>query len=352
MTPRRPPATALPFLLALMTPTIAQTPPTTPRQHDASLRPTRYHPPRRPRHHRPPRPTRPRYAPPPRPSAILKFHDAYYCFSTGAGVPRLLVQRPPHLGTRPPALPTAHAGPPNHPRQPQRQRLLGPRRHPTRRPLPPLLLRLHLRQKHQHHRPRHQRHTRSHRSQLQVDGSGRRPPLDRRPRQLQRHRPRPHPRQGRPPLPRLRLLWSGIKLVELDPITGLRLAPDSPIQHTQDAQIEGPYLFRHADHTTCWSPGAGAAAASTAPTTSASAAPTKSPAPTSTAMAKTCPRRRHPPPRHHRPPHRPRPTLPSPTTTTPLTSSSTSTTHPTRPRHPRHLALGLDPDNWPTLLNP
>jgi arabinan endo-1,5-alpha-L-arabinosidase len=43
--------------------------------------------------------------------------------------------------------------------------------------------------------------------------------------------------------------WSGIKLVELNPTTGLRLTPDSPIHAlAQNAQIEGPYLFRHADH--------------------------------------------------------------------------------------------------------
>lgn len=43
--------------------------------------------------------------------------------------------------------------------------------------------------------------------------------------------------------------WSGIKLVELDPTTGLRLSADSPIHAlAQNAQIEGPYLFHHADH--------------------------------------------------------------------------------------------------------
>jgi arabinan endo-1,5-alpha-L-arabinosidase len=43
--------------------------------------------------------------------------------------------------------------------------------------------------------------------------------------------------------------WSGIKLVELSPATGKRLAPDSPMHslaHTEE--IEAPCLVRHGDH--------------------------------------------------------------------------------------------------------
>jgi arabinan endo-1,5-alpha-L-arabinosidase len=43
--------------------------------------------------------------------------------------------------------------------------------------------------------------------------------------------------------------WGGIQLVELDPATGLRVAPDSPVRAlARNAQIEGPYIVRHGDH--------------------------------------------------------------------------------------------------------
>jgi arabinan endo-1,5-alpha-L-arabinosidase len=42
--------------------------------------------------------------------------------------------------------------------------------------------------------------------------------------------------------------WSGIKLIELDPTTGKRIAPDSPmyaLAHAKD--IEASYIYRHGD---------------------------------------------------------------------------------------------------------
>lgn len=43
--------------------------------------------------------------------------------------------------------------------------------------------------------------------------------------------------------------WSGIKLIELDPATGRRIAPDSPIYSLAHASaIEGSYLYRHDQH--------------------------------------------------------------------------------------------------------
>src|SRR5688572_26736323 len=43
--------------------------------------------------------------------------------------------------------------------------------------------------------------------------------------------------------------WSGLKLIQLDPATGKRSAPDSPIYSLarQDA-IEAPFIHRHSDH--------------------------------------------------------------------------------------------------------
>jgi arabinan endo-1,5-alpha-L-arabinosidase len=43
--------------------------------------------------------------------------------------------------------------------------------------------------------------------------------------------------------------WSGIKLIQLDPSTGKRLAPDSPIHSLAwHNTIEAPYLYRHGEH--------------------------------------------------------------------------------------------------------
>ena len=43
--------------------------------------------------------------------------------------------------------------------------------------------------------------------------------------------------------------WSGIKLVELDPVTGLRIAPGSPLYSIAfHESIEAPYLHHHANH--------------------------------------------------------------------------------------------------------
>lgn len=43
--------------------------------------------------------------------------------------------------------------------------------------------------------------------------------------------------------------WSGIKLIELDPGTGKRLAPDSPIYPLAfNSSIEASYIYRHADY--------------------------------------------------------------------------------------------------------
>lgn len=43
--------------------------------------------------------------------------------------------------------------------------------------------------------------------------------------------------------------WSGIKLIELDPQTGKRIAPDSPVHSLASADaIEAPYLYRHGGH--------------------------------------------------------------------------------------------------------
>jgi arabinan endo-1,5-alpha-L-arabinosidase len=43
--------------------------------------------------------------------------------------------------------------------------------------------------------------------------------------------------------------WGGIKMVELDPATGLRVAADSPIHSlAQKDQIEGPYIVRQGGH--------------------------------------------------------------------------------------------------------
>jgi arabinan endo-1,5-alpha-L-arabinosidase len=43
--------------------------------------------------------------------------------------------------------------------------------------------------------------------------------------------------------------WGGLFLVELDPATGLRLAPDSPLHHLADsAEIEAPTLVRRGDY--------------------------------------------------------------------------------------------------------
>ena len=42
--------------------------------------------------------------------------------------------------------------------------------------------------------------------------------------------------------------WSGIKLIRLDPLTGKRLAPDSPIHSlARTKAIEAPFIHRHAD---------------------------------------------------------------------------------------------------------
>lgn len=43
--------------------------------------------------------------------------------------------------------------------------------------------------------------------------------------------------------------WSGIKLIQLDPATGKRIAPDSPIYSLAwKEQIEAPYICRHGDY--------------------------------------------------------------------------------------------------------
>jgi len=43
--------------------------------------------------------------------------------------------------------------------------------------------------------------------------------------------------------------WSGIKLVELDPATGLRLAPDSPLHAlAHHESTEAPCIHRHGEH--------------------------------------------------------------------------------------------------------
>ncbi|MCS7337676.1 MAG: arabinan endo-1,5-alpha-L-arabinosidase [Verrucomicrobiae bacterium] len=43
--------------------------------------------------------------------------------------------------------------------------------------------------------------------------------------------------------------WSGIKLIQLDPVTGKRITPDSPIYSLAwKEQIEAPYLYRHGDY--------------------------------------------------------------------------------------------------------
>ena len=43
--------------------------------------------------------------------------------------------------------------------------------------------------------------------------------------------------------------WGGIKLIELDPTTGKRVAPDSPIHSLARAkEIEAPHIFRHRGH--------------------------------------------------------------------------------------------------------
>jgi arabinan endo-1,5-alpha-L-arabinosidase len=43
--------------------------------------------------------------------------------------------------------------------------------------------------------------------------------------------------------------WSGIKLIQLDPKTGKRLAPDSPVHSlAHKEQIEAVALYRHGDH--------------------------------------------------------------------------------------------------------
>jgi len=42
--------------------------------------------------------------------------------------------------------------------------------------------------------------------------------------------------------------WSGIKLVQIDPATGKRIAPDSPVYSlANNATIEAPYVYRHDD---------------------------------------------------------------------------------------------------------
>jgi len=43
--------------------------------------------------------------------------------------------------------------------------------------------------------------------------------------------------------------WSGIKLTELDPATGKRLSPDSPLRPlARNKTIEAPFIFRHDDY--------------------------------------------------------------------------------------------------------
>ncbi len=43
--------------------------------------------------------------------------------------------------------------------------------------------------------------------------------------------------------------WSGIKLIQLDPATGKRVAPDSPIYSLAwKEQIEAPYIYRHGEY--------------------------------------------------------------------------------------------------------
>jgi arabinan endo-1,5-alpha-L-arabinosidase len=43
--------------------------------------------------------------------------------------------------------------------------------------------------------------------------------------------------------------WSGIKLVELDPKSGMRIAPDSPLYSLADYEsIEAPFIYRHGGH--------------------------------------------------------------------------------------------------------
>jgi arabinan endo-1,5-alpha-L-arabinosidase len=43
--------------------------------------------------------------------------------------------------------------------------------------------------------------------------------------------------------------WSGIKLIQLDPVTGKRVAPDSPIYSLAwKEQIEAPWIYRHGEY--------------------------------------------------------------------------------------------------------
>jgi arabinan endo-1,5-alpha-L-arabinosidase len=43
--------------------------------------------------------------------------------------------------------------------------------------------------------------------------------------------------------------WSGIKMIELDPATGLRIAADSPIHSlAYEREIEAPFIYRHGGH--------------------------------------------------------------------------------------------------------
>ena len=58
-------------------------------------------------------------------------------------------------------------------------------------------------------------------------------------------RPGAAQREGGPPLG-FGSFWGGIKLVELDPATGLRLAPAGPVHAlAQKEQIEAVFLYRH-----------------------------------------------------------------------------------------------------------
>ncbi len=113
------------------------------------------------------------------PSAIVKCKNDYWIFFTGVNTPSThstdLINWTP--GPRTFAAP-ARLGKTSRPRQSRRS--LGTRCHQDRRPLPPLRLRLQLRQKHLRHRRRHQRNTRSQRPGLSLDRRRRRRPIPRR----------------------------------------------------------------------------------------------------------------------------------------------------------------------------
>lgn len=86
--------------------------------------------------------------------------------------------------------------------------------------------------------------------------------------------------------------WSGIKLIRLDPATGLRLAgdaaPRSLAERPAPDAIEGPYIIRHGDFIICSRRSTPAAKGPRAPITRWSAAPPRRTAPMSTATARRC----------------------------------------------------------------